>query len=169
MADLSTKNEQVKPYTCIITPNVLTVFRFFVTAGILFLLMQKSMVSQSIAIALFIVAVVTDFLDGYIARKYNLVSNFGKIADPIADKFLFLGLFVTFSRLGLYHFSWIIPILAREVLVTFIRLVLLRKGKVVAAEKLGKYKVGVQVACLCISWFFLLVRLTFCELVDIGY
>jgi len=148
------KNE----YKGIITPNVLTVFRFFVTGAILWLLSKSTLSAHFWAIGLFVVAVVTDFLDGYLARKYDLITNFGKIADPIADKFLILGLFVSFTYLDLYHFSWILPIMIREVVVTILRLILLFQGQVIAAEKLGKYKVAFQVGCLCLSWIYLLVR-----------
>lgn len=153
---------ETKRYTSIFTPNVLTIIRIFLTVGILWFLFIPTLFMQCVAITLFVLAVITDFLDGYIARKYNLISDFGKIADPIADKFLILGLFVAFSSLELYSFVLILPIVIREVVVTVLRLLLLFNGKVIAAEKLGKYKVAFQVCCLCVSWMFYLIR-------DFGY
>lgn len=139
-------------------PNVLTVGRIFMTGLMLYLLFVPSFICKLSALIVYVFAVFTDYLDGVIARKYNLITDFGKIADPIADKFLILGLFIAFSNLGLYSFLWLIPIIIREVLITLLRLILLFKGYVIAAEKLGKYKVGFQVACLCIGWIVLFVR-----------
>jgi phosphatidylglycerophosphatase A len=139
-------------------PNLLTVCRMIMTILLLRFLFIPSLVYRVIAVILYVLAVLTDYLDGVIARKYHLITDFGKIADPIADKFLILGLFIAFSKLDMYSFAWLVPIIIREVLVTLLRLVFLFRGCVIAAEKMGKYKVGFQVACLCFAWIFLFVR-----------
>ena len=147
-----------KLFTRFLTPNVLTIVRFVLTALLLYYLFVPSFFARVVALSLFVCAVITDYFDGFIARKYDLISNFGKIADPIADKFLLLGLFTAFSHLGMYHFSWLLPIIIREVLVTVVRLILLFRGSVIAAAKLGKYKVVTQVSCLVLSWATLFTR-----------
>lgn len=139
-------------------PNILTIFRIGITGLLLYLLFVDSVIVRTVAAGLFLVAVVTDFLDGYLARKYNLVSDFGKIADPIADKILFLGLFAVYASLGIFSPWWLIPLFAREIFVTIARLLLLAKGKVIAAESAGKIKVGFQVASLCLAWIVLMMR-----------
>lgn len=93
-----------------------------------------------ICAVLFIVASITDFLDGHIARKYNLVSNFGKLMDPIADKILVNSLLVILAGEG--YIATIIPviIIARDIVVDGVRMLLTEQGEVLPAGKLGKYK-----------------------------
>ena len=142
----------------IITPNVLTVFRIFLAVLICYLLFIPSLGMRLCVALLFICAVVSDYFDGSIARRYGLISTFGKIADPIADKLLILGMYISFACLGIYSFWWLVPIIVREVLVTILRLVLLYKGAVIPAEKLGKVKVGFQIASLTAAWLCLLMN-----------
>ncbi len=89
---------------------------------------------------LFVLASVTDFLDGYIARKNNIVTVFGKFIDPLADKLIVMAALIVLNALGyLPHYITII-ILSREFMVTGIRLIAVGEGNVIAASKLGKYK-----------------------------
>lgn len=121
-------------------------------------------ISRILAGVLFIVAAITDFLDGYIARKHHIVTDFGKFMDPLADKFLVFGaLFAicisdfifpsdsVFSPEILRHiFFWIsIVVIFRELAVTSMRLVVVKAaGTVVAASKLGKIKTNAQIVCV---------------------
>lgn len=89
---------------------------------------------------LFIVASITDFLDGYIARKQNLVTVFGKFIDPLADKLIVMAALIVLNALGFLPYWVTVVILSREFIVTGIRLVAVGDGKVIAASKLGKYK-----------------------------
>lgn len=89
---------------------------------------------------LFVVASITDFLDGYIARKQNLVTVFGKFIDPLADKLIVMAALIVLNALGLLPYWITVVILSREFIVTGIRLVAVGDGKVIAASKLGKYK-----------------------------
>ncbi|MFK5883681.1 MAG: CDP-diacylglycerol--glycerol-3-phosphate 3-phosphatidyltransferase [Candidatus Izemoplasma sp.] len=89
---------------------------------------------------IFIVASLTDFLDGYIARKYNLVTTFGKFIDPLADKLLVMAALLILNDYGLIPMWITLIILSREFIVTGIRLIAVQTGKVIAASKLGKYK-----------------------------
>lgn len=97
-------------------------------------------VAQMIAGFIFILASLTDWLDGQIARKRHLITNFGKFSDPLADKLLVMSAFVSFVGMGKMASWMVIVILAREFAVTGLRLVAAGEGDVIAAGKLGKWK-----------------------------
>jgi CDP-diacylglycerol--glycerol-3-phosphate 3-phosphatidyltransferase len=103
-----------------------------------------------VSAVIFLLAALTDFLDGYIARKYNLVTDFGKFLDPVADKVLVsTALIVMLQSIGTQILPWyagvcIAIILARELIVSGFRMVAASKGRVMAAEKSGKIKTFVQ-------------------------
>ena len=131
-------------------PNILTVFRIGLTFVFGFYLLQEGLNAKIIAAVLFAVASITDFLDGYIARKYNLISNFGKIMDPIADKFLVLIAFFIFMQMDLLS-VWMFGIIAlREVVLTLLRFKAMAGQHVLAAEQLGKIKTVVQIVVISI-------------------
>ena len=106
--------------------------------------LQNSFWMQIIALGLFIVASLTDFADGYIARKYNLITNFGKFTDPLADKLLTLSAMILFISTGQMNAVAVFIIVARELMVTGLRTVALEKGRVLAASWTGKVKTCVQ-------------------------
>lgn len=139
-------------------PNLLTILRIILAGFIPFLLIDESKQSRIIALIFFTIASITDFLDGYIARKYKLITNFGKILDPIADKIMVLGAFFALAYLEVFKFWIIIPIFLRELIVTVYRFVLLKKKKVIAAEKSGKIKTVMQIITLGISYIYLMHR-----------
>ena len=127
-------------------PNKLTVVRmalvpFFVAA----LLLSKTNDSLKwVALALFVIASLTDFADGYIARKYNLITNFGKFMDPLADKILTISGMICLIELGRIP-SWIVVIIvAREFIISGFRLVAAENGVVIAANYWGKFKTTFQ-------------------------
>ena len=93
-------------------------------------------------------ASITDFLDGYIARKYKLVTTFGKFIDPLADKLLVMTALLLLTVDGIIPVWIVITILSREFIVTGIRLVAASVGKVIAAGKLGKYKTATTMIAL---------------------
>lgn len=100
------------------------------------------------ALIVFVAASLTDMLDGKIARKYHLVTDFGKFADPLADKLLVTSAFVWFVEVGIMP-AWIcFVILAREFIVTGLRIVAIEKGRVIAAGMLGKVKTTVQMVSI---------------------
>ena len=150
-------------------PNTLSLIRVIFAFIIPFFLISPELSSRIITLILFLIAAFTDLFDGKIARKKNIVTTFGKIIDPIADKFLFLFVFYTFFYLGLYPFWVFIPFLVREVLVTVARLYALKKGKAIAAEKLGKIKTGTQFTLLGFLYILLLSKdhINFINSVDI--
>ena len=127
-------------------PNKLTVVRmvlvpFFVAA----LLLSKTNDSLKwVALALFVIASLTDFADGHIARKYNLITNFGKFMDPLADKILTISGMICLIELGRIP-SWIVVIIvAREFIISGFRLVAAENGVVIAANYWGKFKTTFQ-------------------------
>lgn len=107
------------------------------------------------AFLLFVAGAISDYFDGKIARKYDLVSNYGKFVDPLTDKMLILLPLVTFAFMGFYSPWWVVLIMFREVLVTFIRIGWMLEKRVVAAEKFGKWKFGFQVATISFAFIHL--------------
>lgn len=105
-------------------------------------------VNQMIAAIIFIIAASTDGLDGYIARKRNMVSSLGKLLDPLADKLLIAAVLISLVDMGRLD-AWIaIVIIGREFAVTGLRQVALLEGKVLAASKWGKWKTATQIAAI---------------------
>ncbi|MFA5659722.1 MAG: CDP-diacylglycerol--glycerol-3-phosphate 3-phosphatidyltransferase [Oscillospiraceae bacterium] len=123
-------------------PNKLTVLRVvMIPLFLVFLLIKAIPVHYFLSLGVFAIASITDTLDGMIARKYNLITNFGKFLDPLADKVLVMAAIIAFVELKLVSALPVIIILAREFLVTSLRLVANKNGgKVIAAGFLGKLK-----------------------------
>jgi len=139
-------------------PNILTVSRVFLTFLFIYLIVQDSFAALIMAIGVFTLASLTDFWDGYLAKKYLIVSDFGKIMDPIADKVLMLSAFGIFAYIGIIPWWMFIAIALREVVVTGSRLVAVGKGTVLAAERAGKIKTVVQIVTIFIILFFLVAQ-----------
>ncbi len=150
-------------------PNFLTSLRIVISIVAPFFLINGSLWVRIIAgIAIFI-AILTDFLDGWYARKYNKVTNLGKILDPIADKALVLITFSVFVYLDVLSIWWIIPIFIREILVTIYRFIFLSKKIVVAAAKSGKIKTAMQMVTLGIAYLLLITSKHFKEYFSDNY
>ncbi|HTA94788.1 MAG TPA: CDP-diacylglycerol--glycerol-3-phosphate 3-phosphatidyltransferase [Verrucomicrobiae bacterium] len=139
-------------------PNKLTVSRFVLTALFLCALFCPWQIPfrNTLALFLFCIASFTDFLDGRIARKRNLITNFGILMDPLADKILICSAFVAFVESTHLHpdapvkvAAWmVIIIVARELTITGLRLLAASKGVVLAAEKFGKHKTISQIVAI---------------------
>ncbi len=133
-------------------PNRLTILRvIMIPFFVVFMLVPVTGAADKwIALALFIAASLTDLLDGHIARKYNLVTNFGKFMDPLADKLLVCSALVCLVDLARIP-SWVvIVIIAREFIISGFRLVASDNGVVIAASYWGKFKTTFQMIMICL-------------------
>lgn len=106
------------------------------------------------ALLLFILASVTDFVDGYIARKYHQVSDFGKFLDPLADKLLVISAMCVFCQWNIFPAWALMVVLTREFAVTGLRLIAVGKGRVIAAGWSGKVKTASTMVALCVLILF---------------
>ena len=126
-------------------PNKITILRVCMIPFFLFFLLSPSIpYSKYIAAVIFIVAALSDAVDGHIARKYNLITNFGKFIDPLADKLLVCSALICFVELRLVPAWIIIIIISREFIISGFRLVASDKGVVIAASYWGKVKKTTQ-------------------------
>ena len=129
-------------------PNKLSVARVLCIPAIVVLLHFSDPVCRYFAAALFILGCITDYLDGRIARKRNLVTDFGKFIDPVADKLLVLTILIMLIHLGKMPAWIVIIILCRELAVDGLRMVAVTKGQVIAAGPLGKWKTACQMVLI---------------------
>jgi len=126
-------------------PNILTMFRFLVIPILVVMVSSDRVVVNLIAAVLFLVASLTDIVDGYVARKYNIVTNMGKILDPLADKLMVLIVLIMLIPLGRVP-AWVVALIVfRETAVTSLRAVAAADGIVISASPLGKFKNMFQV------------------------
>ena len=142
-------------------PNRLTVGRLGLTVAFVGVLSAGSALPyrHTIALTIFIAAAVTDYVDGEIARRYGLVTDFGKLMDPLADKVMTAAAFVFLVPLGAVP-AWVaVLIISREFLITGLRQLALVKGRVLPAERMGKHKTSWQIAT--VVFFFGLLAI--CE------
>lgn len=133
-------------------PNKLTVLRMFMILPFVVIMLPGDALPAGkwIALALFITASLTDLLDGYLARKYNLVTNFGKFMDPLADKLLVCAALICLVELERIP-SWVvIIIISREFIISGFRLVASDNGVVIAASYWGKFKTTFQMIMICL-------------------
>ena len=133
-------------------PNKLTLFRVILIPFFVFFLLAPyfEVYGNYIAVAIFIVASITDFLDGKIARKYHLVTNFGKFMDPLADKLLVSSALICLVALNKIPAWIVIVIIAREFIISGFRLVAADNGVVIAASYWGKFKTAFQMVTVIV-------------------
>ena len=128
-------------------PNKLTIFRVILIPVFIIALMSGIIpepVNRYVGVVIFCVASFTDYLDGHIARKYNLVTNFGKFMDPLADKLLVSSALICMIELGFLPAWIVIIIISREFIITGFRLIAAEGGLVIAASWWGKIKTVTQ-------------------------
>lgn len=138
-------------------PNTITLFRLVLTAVFCVAASAEGLVGYAIALSAFVLGAISDWLDGYLARRMGLVTSLGKLLDPLADKILVCSGFVYLSAKGLCPVWVTALILCREFLVTGIRQIAIEEGKVIAADQLGKWKTTFQLTFIITA----LVYLTF--------
>ena len=135
------------------TANKLTLLRVVMIPAFLAVVYAGFPGSGYVALAIYIVACLTDWLDGYIARHYNQVSDFGKFMDPLADKCLVVAALCWFVENGQMA-GWVLAVvLLREFAVSGMRLVAVEKGRVIAAGWSGKVKTASTMVCICLMLF----------------
>lgn len=149
-------------------PNKLTLLRVIMIPFFIFFMVADINKGQIIAAIIFIIASATDWLDGYIARKYSLVTTFGKFADPLADKILVSAALICLVEQGAVA-SWIvILIIAREFAVTGLRVLAASDNIVIAASSWGKIKTVTQMVAIIAALFhnypFSLVNIPFSDI-----
>lgn len=139
-------------------PNKLTVMRIILIPVFVLFATMRAQWAQYAALLIYIIACVTDLLDGKIARAQNLVTTFGKFADPIADKLLVMSALVVLVESGRMP-GWVcILMLAREFMISGLRLVAVSKGRVIAAGMLGKIKTVLQMSSTIALFLFVPVE-----------
>ncbi len=138
--------------------NKLTLSRIGLTFLMMAFIFLDGVIPKICAFVIFLLACFTDFLDGWIARKRSEISDFGKIMDPVADKVLVLGAFLSFVQLQLIPAWMVVLVIIREFLITGMRLFAIRKGVVLAAEAAGKHKTVSQMVTIFSILIFLVIR-----------
>lgn len=139
-------------------PNKLTVLRIALAFIFMTLLFVDGMPARIAALFIFLSASLTDALDGYVAKKNNQVTDFGKLMDPIADKILVLAAFLAFVQMGIIQAWMVVIIIFREIAVTSLRILALSKGKVLQAETGGKHKTVWQLFTILAIMIFIILR-----------
>ena len=141
-------------------PNRLTVSRLCLTVLFVVVVSVVFPYHYTLALILFVLAAITDYIDGEIARRYSLITDFGKLMDPLVDKIMTTAAFVCLVPLKAVP-AWVaIVVITREFLITGLRLLAVSKGQVLAADRIGKHKTSWQIATV----IFFLVLLAFREL-----
>jgi len=144
--------------------NKLTILRIILTFVFMFFLFCQGLWAKILSLAIFMFAALSDYFDGRLAQRNNMVTDFGKLMDPIADKILVLAAFSAFVQMQLIDAWMFVIIISREILITSLRLFALNKGKVLSAARAGKHKtVSQMVVIFSILGFIVLkeVMLTF--------
>jgi CDP-diacylglycerol--glycerol-3-phosphate 3-phosphatidyltransferase len=139
-------------------PNILTLFRIFLTPIFIVCLFAEFTSAHSWALAIFIVASITDALDGYYARKNDMVTDTGRFLDPLADKILVSSAFISFAIMGLIDFWMVGLILFRDFFVTGLRVIMSRKGLTLMTSRVAKSKTGVQIGIIIFTLLVLSLK-----------
>ncbi len=143
-------------------PNQITLARIGLAFIYIFLqssgLQERSVWVHTVTLIIFIVAGISDWLDGYLARKMNLLSDFGRLFDPLADKILICAALIGLMGHHLIPYWIVVLVISREFLITGLRLVALQQGQVLAAEKAGKHKTVSQIVTIIVGLLFLTLQ-----------
>ncbi len=138
-------------------PNQLTILRIILTPVFLYLFLQNTTESRLIGTIVFIIASATDWYDGYVARKFNVITRWGQFMDPLADKILISSALFVFAYLGYIYWWMFFLIVTRDFFITFLRLFALQLGKSIVTSYFAKWKTTLQMSAI----FILLIYLNF--------
>lgn len=150
-------------------PNILSSLRILVALVVPFFVINGSLEVRLIAGAICTIAVLTDWIDGWYARKYNMVTKVGKILDPIADKAFVIVCMSVLVYMSVISIWWVVPIVLREVIITTYRFIFLERGTVVAAVKSGKIKTVMQMITIAIAYLIFMMIKHFPEYFNTNY
>lgn len=139
-------------------PNRITLLRIALTFVFMFFLFCQGLWAKVLSLLIFIFAALSDLYDGWLANKRNMVTDFGKLMDPIADKILVLAAFAAFVQMQLIEAWMFVIIISREILITSLRLFALNKGRVLAATKVGKHKTASQMVVIFAILVFIVLK-----------
>lgn len=139
-------------------PNILTLFRVLITPVCLYFILSTGPYYSLYALILFIIASLTDLIDGWYARKYDVMTEFGKFLDPLADKILVMAMFIVFGLKDLAPWWMIGIILFRDIFITLLRSVMIHKGESMNTSKFAKKKTGIQMFMIYLILFFLALQ-----------
>jgi len=129
-------------------PNKLTLARLGFTVAFMVALFVSFPYHHTMALLLFVLGSLTDHLDGRLARRYNMITNFGKLMDPLADKIFTCSAFIAFVGLKLMPAWMVVVIVAREFAITGLRTLAATQNRILAAEGFGKHKTVSQIICI---------------------
>jgi len=138
--------------------NKITLSRIALTFIFMIFLSRNGLWAKLISLLFFLAAAFTDFLDGRLAKKWNMITDFGRLMDPIADKILVLSAFIVFVQMQIIASWMVLIIFSREILVTSLRLFALNKGKVLSAGKSGKHKTFFQMVLIFLILGFIIFK-----------
>ncbi len=155
-------------------PNILSGFRLAMAPVFLVLFIQEDILLRGLSLVVFAVAAITDYFDGYYARRYKVESDFGIFLDPLADKFLTFAGFVCLPFLDPGQFPWwaVVVIVLRDIIITSLRIFTNRRGITLVTRKTAKAKTAIQMGYLYVALlfgFFLLFGGAFGEFVHTIY
>jgi CDP-diacylglycerol--glycerol-3-phosphate 3-phosphatidyltransferase len=139
-------------------PNILTIFRILLTPLFIYILFWGGENGYPWALAIFATAVITDIIDGYLARRLKVESSMGKMLDPVADKILILSAFISFVSMDLVYAWMVVLIILRDVVITAIRYLLEKRGMPMATSNLAKAKTGVQITSVVVILCYLSLK-----------
>ncbi len=131
-----------------ILPNQLTILRIVLTPVFLYFFISDDLLMKQISLAVFFVAALSDWYDGWLARKFNYITEWGKFMDPLADKILTSAAFIGFVLVGLLEWWMVAIILVRDFIITFLRIYADRKGLVFTTSYYAKWKTLLQMVFL---------------------
>lgn len=139
-------------------PNILTFARIILTPVFIMLLFYEHPYAKFWALVIFMIASITDAYDGYVARKYDLVTEYGRFLDPLADKILVSSAFISFAVMGIIEYWMVALIVFRDLFVTGLRMMMTRKGETLITSKSAKVKTAVQIGLILFVLTFLGIK-----------
>lgn len=144
-------------------PNKLTISRIILSPIFMVFFLIDDLYTKYIALFIFSAASLTDLYDGYLARKTGVMTSFGKFMDPLADKILTSTALIAFATLGVIQTWMVLTIIARDVIVTALRSIAIKRGLIIMPTQVAKWKTASQMVVIVIILLYIIVRMTYQE------